>query len=179
MLLNYGELFRTLFMKISDLPPVPEPLKAQYASLVADVDRLIARLSGRLHRFIRCAPGCSSCCRIFNVFAIEGALIAEAAAAVPAASGVDYTCPLLQADRCSIYPRRPLICRTQGLPIGYVDESLEQIEVSACPLNFAEDHPFTHEDLLLLDPFNARLAELNEEYCRAIGIDEGTRVPLG
>jgi len=94
-------------------------------------------------------------------------------------TGIDYLCPLLKNDHCSIYPHRPLICRTQGLPIGYIDEIIEQIEVSACPLNFAEDHPFEYDDLLLLDPFNIRLSRLNEIYCQAAGIDEQTRVALG
>lgn len=161
------------------LPPVPINIREKYDSLVLDLDRLIVRLSQRLQSFINCAPGCSPCCREFSVLPLEAALIAGSTAAVLKPISDAGHCPLLDDNRCSIYPQRPLICRTQGLPIGYIDEATEQIEVSACPLNFSEDHPFEYDDLLLLDPFNTRLAALNNSYCQKAGIAAGHRLPLG
>lgn len=160
------------------LPPVPKTIRDEYRALVLDLDRLIVTLSQRLRSFINCGPGCSSCCRKFSVLPLEAALIAGPPAPSVRSIGGEEQCPLLDNNRCTIYQQRPLICRTQGLPIGYVDETNEQIEVSACPLNFSEDHPFEYDDLLLLDPFNSRLAALNRSYCQKAGLAADLRLPL-
>lgn len=164
-------------MSIVQLPPVSAQLRDEYASLVAEVDLLVDTLAGRLLEHIRCAPGCSSCCRTFSVCPLERSLLAMFSRPLLQPCGGSQ-CQLLVDDRCSVYPLRPLICRTQGVPIGYVDDVLEQIEVSACSLNFAESHSFTADDLLFLDPFNSRLAELNRRYCLENGLDTSLRLPL-
>lgn len=169
-------------MILTDFPPVPAALKNEYQNLIAAVDRLAAQLGSRLHQHIRCGPGCSSCCRRFSVVPIEAALIGERLNREPPAPNVKRSgdrCGFLIDDLCSIYVNRPLICRSQGLPIGYVDEMNEQIDVSVCPLNFSKDYQFVHEDLLFLDPSNRLLAELNIRYCTAAGIEPGARVSLG
>jgi hypothetical protein len=166
-------------MIIAALPRVPKTISEDYCTLVADLDSTIDALSQRLSQFIGCAPGCSSCCRIFSVLPLEAAHIADSARLLPRPPGRGEHCPQLNDHRCSIYPQRPLICRTQGLPVGYIDEDREQIEVSACVLNFPEAHPFDLEDLLLLDSFNSRLATLNSAYCQVAGIAAETRLPLG
>lgn len=167
-------------MKLTDLPPVPPSLQTDYLSLIEDVDRMVVDFSSRLHEHLRCAPGCSSCCRRFSIAPIEAALIAEQSEASLESCSIktDDTCRFLIDDLCSIYLNRPLICRTQGLPIAYVDEINEQIDVSVCPLNFSETYQFTHEDLLFLDPVNSLLAELNIRYCRESGIDPESRISL-
>jgi Fe-S-cluster containining protein len=161
------------------LPPVPEVIAAEYQKLIADLDSAIFTVQQHLQDCISCAPGCSSCCRRFSVLPLEAALIADSAGFPLHPPGRGEYCPHLNDNRCSIYPQRPLICRSQGLPIGYIDEDRAQIEVSACPLNFPEDHPFALEDLLLLDAFNSRLAALNSSYCLMAGIAAGTRLALG
>ena len=168
-------------MKLTDLPPVPASVKADYHLLIEEVEHLAAPIAERLHEHLRCAPGCASCCRPFSLSPLEAALIAEHLKSEPdtaCASPGPGNCRFLARDLCTAYQNRPLICRTQGLPIGYIDEMNEQIEVSACPLNFPDDHPFTLEDLLLLDPVNARLGELNRRYCEKTGIDAKFRFPL-
>lgn len=163
------------------LVPVPESLKRVYHELIEEVDRATAQLSTRLQGFVRCAPGCSSCCRSFSVFPLEAALIEDQAGKrqpqQPQQS--HQSCPLLIEQRCSVYAQRPLICRTQGLPIAYVDEISEQIEVSACRLNFSDEHPFELDDLFFIDPFNARLAALNSSYCEHGGLVPEARIPIG
>jgi len=90
------------------------------------------------------------------------------------ARGEPVTCPLLVDDHCSIYESRPLICRTQGLPLLMEAEDGER-EVDFCPLNFTgagaiddldEDH------LVPLDALNLRLALLNLEHCRETGLGD-------
>lgn len=163
----------------STLPSIPVPIVNSYNELVAELDLEISRLQQRLQSFIVCGPGCSSCCRKFSVLSLEAALMTGSAGSSADLSGTGQFCGFLADNRCSIYPRRPIICRTQGLPIGYLDEAHEHIEVSACPLNFPTTHQFDYEDLLLLDAFNSRLAVLNSDYCRAAGIDTDLRLPMG
>jgi hypothetical protein len=54
------------------------------------------------------------------------------------------------AGRCDIYEARPLVCRTQGLPLGYPEGIVpvetvrfraRALDVICCPLNFTEDEP--------------------------------------
>ncbi|MFA6283680.1 MAG: hypothetical protein WC633_06035, partial [Desulfurivibrionaceae bacterium] len=54
----------------------------------------------------------------------------------------------------------------------------EAIEVSACALYFPEDHGFAPEDLLFMDQFNTRLAELNRAWCSKRNLDPTKRIPL-
>jgi len=158
-----------------------------YHQLLAALDAEIVRI-GALHAAtISCGPGCASCCLAFSVLPIEAACLRRAIGALSAASrerlernladGSDR-CPLLLDDLCSTYGARPVICRTQGLPLAYVDAEREAIEVSACPLNFPDDHAFAQESLLFLDGFNARLSELNRLWCLEKGLDPDRRIPL-
>lgn len=167
-------------MKLPKLPPPNPSIRDDYLRLIDEIDRLAMLLTTRLRKHIICAPGCSSCCRQFSVVPLEAALIAQELGrqtTEPAAPRTDESaCGLLVADLCSVYARRPIICRTQGLPIAYLEEERAQIEVSACPLNFTEDHPFSYEDLFFLDPFNGRLMELNRRYCLMHGLDPTVRI---
>jgi Fe-S-cluster containining protein len=137
--------------------------------------------------------GCAGCCHHhLSVFAVEAEKARAAIETLPApirarveeqareaikreAQGEQVACPLLVDDRCSIYESRPLICRTQGLPLLMEAED-GGLEVDFCPLNFTaawavddldEDH------LAPLDALNMRLALLNLEHCRETGLDDG------
>ena len=158
-----------------------------YHQLLAALDAEIARI-GKIHAAaLSCGPRCASCCLAFSVLPLEAACLREAVAALSPAThdrlGRNLAedaerCPLLIDELCSIYAARPVICRTQGLPLAYVDEEREAIEVSACPLNFPADHAFTPENLLFMDWFNARLFELNRAWCRKQGLAPDRRIPL-
>ena len=87
-------------------------------------------------------------------------------------------CVFLEEGLCRIYPFRPIICRSQGLPLAYAEEEQENIEVSACLLNFPEGTEFTADELLFLDEVNWRLAALNIVYCRGHRLAPGRRLPL-
>lgn len=150
-----------------------------YNRLVEEIEEQIARLDHRFRTILKCGPGCAECCISFSVLPLEAALISAALEGRTARPDREDTqCVLLENDLCSIYTARPIICRTQGLPIGYVDEEEGNINVSACPLNFEEDYAFSYDDLLLMDTFNNILAELNGKYCRAVGRDPGQRIDI-
>jgi Fe-S-cluster containining protein len=164
--------------------PLPRPdqsLRSDYRQLIAEIDLAVSQLiDKRFINLLHCRPGCASCCTAFRVLPLEAALLRRAVSdreAIPATVDNDR-CRLLLNARCLVYEQRPIICRTQGLPNAYIDETAGKIEVSACPLNFADDYPLVHEDLLFLDRFNNRLAELNRRYCRSAGIDPHLRLPI-
>lgn len=104
-----------------------DDIVAELRALHREVDAAVALLLAgeRLGPRLRCGPGCSACCTDeLTVFAVEAALIAEEQRAVlsqpPCAPGA---CAFLdQQRRCRIYPSRPYVCRTQGLPLRYLDE---------------------------------------------------------
>ena len=158
-----------------------------YCQLLAAIDAETARVAELHAANLACGPGCASCCQAFSVLPIEAARVREAIAALPSTSRERFRknltedanhCPLLIDNLCSIYADRPVICRTQGLPLAYVDEERQAIEVSACPLNFSDDYPFAPEKLLFMDPFNSRLSELNRDWCLEQGLPPDKRIPL-
>ncbi|HBT97317.1 MAG TPA: hypothetical protein DEB25_06665, partial [Desulfobulbaceae bacterium] len=155
--------------------PAPA-IRRRYDRLIKEVDSQIEGLRRFLGPRLNCRPGCAACCQPFSVFALEAALIvgrmAKLAAnqAQPSAPGV---CVFLDNDLCRIYAIRPLICRSQGLPLAYADLERQCLEVSACPINFPEETEFAVEELLFLDAANRRLAALNIEYCRQYRLDAG------
>jgi len=163
-----------------NLPKPDDNIKTAYRQLIADIDRAIAELvDQRYPDSLNCKPGCDSCCVPFSLLPLEAAIASEALAGTDVgASATPERCALLLDGLCSIYSARPIICRTQGLPIAYLDESGENLEVSACPLNFADDYSFCLADLLLLDQFNSRLIELNLSYCRSNGLEPTKRIPI-
>lgn len=158
-----------------------------YTALVTELDDAITQSAAHHEDRLQCRPGCAHCCESFSVLPVEAEVIQTALAALapePLAnieeSAVRHPekCPFLIDNLCAIYDHRPLICRTQGLAIAYIDHQHETIEVSACPINFPEDeeYPFTEHDLLLMDPFNDRLAAINREFCNKRGIASAKRI---
>ncbi|NRA95134.1 MAG: YkgJ family cysteine cluster protein [Planctomycetes bacterium] len=121
-------------------------LKALHGRVDADASKLAARHGERL----QCRLGCKDCCvDALTVFEVEaerirqhhGALLREG---TPHAQGA---CAFLDGDGgCRIYEDRPFVCRTQGLPLLWFEET-EDGEITEsrdiCPLN-AEGEPLEH-----------------------------------
>jgi uncharacterized protein len=163
---------------------------ANYRGLLAEVDRISSALEARYDAHLECKPGCTSCCRHdLTVFEVEAAsvraallnlpqetqaIIIEQAEGVRArkALGQRHTCPFLIDSRCSIYELRPVICRTQGLPLLIKTEDGTDA-VDFCPVNFSAPGAYGELDpqyLLPLDFINVKLALANITYCSTIGI---------
>ena len=162
------------------MPPPNKTLKAAYYDLIANIDDLMATLiKERFRQTLNCRPGCAECCTNFSILPLEAALVKERLKQFEPVEGKeDNNCALLADNCCTIYDVRPIICRTQGLPIAYIDEGSSCIEVSACHLNFPDDHQFEQEDLLFMDQFNSRLVELNIQYCLAVGLASQQRIAI-
>jgi uncharacterized protein len=143
-----------------------------YLQLIEQLDVEIARLS-RLHgSLLNCRPGCSNCCEHFSLLPLEAAVIRQTCSELEEAeldylhrqAGTNEGCPFLRLQHCLVYPARPIICRTQGLPVAYVDPDLEVVEISACQLNFPTHHEFSSEGLLFLDSYNEQMLLLNQLF---------------
>ena len=77
---------------------------------------------------------------------------------------------MLQDDLCLLYPVRPVICRTHGLPVLVRTE--EGAGVDVCPLNFTEGQTPDSRYILDLDQLNTTLASINELFVKQ-AFDEG------
>ncbi len=137
-----------------------------------------------------CRAGCSSCCNHdLSVFEVEADSVRAAVLRLPGetldrvtrqarevqdrkARGESPACPLLVDDRCCIYDSRPIICRTQGLPLLYAADDGNQ-EVDFCRLNFAQTGATQELDgdhLVPLDALNCRLAALDLRRSLSFGV---------
>ncbi len=165
------------------------PRQENYPTLIAELDQAITQAASHHAERLQCQPGCSECCKPFSVLAVEAAHMQTALSRLDQVTltrlqdstnrGTEQ-CPFLTDNLCAIYHHRPLICRSQGLAIAYIDHEHEAIEVSACPLNFPveEEYPFTEQDLLFMDSFNERLATINQEFCTKKGLPSAERIPF-
>ena len=111
----------------------------EYRALVGKVDDFAARVTAARQADLACRAGCDGCCQVdLTVSAVEAAAVrgylaalpSEARAAVAARGrarlgdeGGTPGCVMLdERGWCGIYPARPLVCRTQGLPLRYPAE---------------------------------------------------------
>lgn len=167
-------------LHIKRLPAPDESIREAYCQLVAEIDEMVKELSTtRFAKVLQCKPGCEECCMRFSVLPIEAAIVVEALNNIrmPNSNNSDK-CVLLNDGLCQVYTSRPIICRTQGLPLGYIDEINGAIDVSACFLNFSEGCQFVHDDLLYMDEINQRLVECNLAYALSIGIEPAQRFDM-
>jgi Fe-S-cluster containining protein len=148
--------------------PGDSPRSEPIAALHADVDRATRRLHVLHAARLQCREGCSSCCvDDLTVFEVEAAQVRRhheelLATGAPHAEGA---CAFLdERGACRIYADRPYVCRTQGLPLRWIDEdddgTSERRDI--CPLN-EEGEPITelHADACwTLGPVEERLALL-------------------
>lgn len=162
------------------LTPPEAFIRQKYLQLVGEIDSEIRRISSSYDpTFLQCKPGCYECCINFSVFSLEASLISEQIILVSTiVESREDLCRLLKNNRCTVYEVRPIICRTQGIPLGYIDEDSGMVEVSACHHNYAVDYQFKEDEILFMDRFNNRLTELNNAYCKSVNVDPYTRIPL-
>ncbi|MGQ7868870.1 YkgJ family cysteine cluster protein [Sunxiuqinia sp. sy24] len=140
----------------------------KYHQLRNQVDQLSEQLSGLHQNHMACKKGCDLCCMDYDVFPIEYEAMKEALQnkQVDMQKSIDGSCIFLKDHMCQIYEQRPIICRTHGLPLLFMND--EQWELSACELNFTEfdDEDFTTENTFPLDKFNSKLFLLNQVFLK-------------
>jgi hypothetical protein len=151
-------------MKTEDTSPSPDAV----AALHGDVDREAGRLQVIHAERLECRRGCSGCCvDDLTVFEVEAAPIRRLHAEL-LATGVAHTvgaCAFLDEESaCRIYAERPYVCRTQGLPLRWIEERAGgDVELrDICPLNEAGQpiEELSAESCWTIGPFEERLARL-------------------
>lgn len=111
--------------KMEMLPATLRALNAKGTTKLARLYDLVEEVFGYVGSHVACRKGCSYCCHVsVQVSRLEAQYIAEKtghkpvilAAPVyrdPYAFSQTTPCPFLRNNTCSIYPVRPLACRTQ------------------------------------------------------------------
>ena len=144
----------------------------KYTSLRNKIDAESSRLE-QLHKSqMVCSKGCDSCCESLTIFPIEYYTIKEEIKNIkdiPKNRFINRftkACRFLVNGECAIYQSRPIICRTQGLPILYKSMKSDDFELSACKLNFkdVDVSSFNLDNSLYMSPLNTELFLLNKEF---------------
>ncbi|MBF9014540.1 MULTISPECIES: YkgJ family cysteine cluster protein [unclassified Oceanispirochaeta] len=158
---------------------------ALYRELLTEVSGEADRLNKLYDEYMVCRKGCADCCTDLSVlplewYALNQARENEAPVHIPEKNDPGR-CSMLVNDSCLLYPFRPLICRTHGLPLLYMIEeyNLEgqrsnqdepEWQISWCDLNFTEvteetmEDLFDPEDVLNMEEWNTRLKSLNQDF---------------
>jgi Fe-S-cluster containining protein len=140
--------------------------------LYKDVDQQVERLTSSHAERLRCGLGCSNCCvDDLTVFPIEAENIKHHYPELLKrdAPGAPGGCAFLdELGGCRVYERRPYVCRTQGLPLRWIDDGPEGELVECrdiCPLN--EEGPaietLPEELCWSIGPFEERLRNLQRQ----------------
>jgi hypothetical protein len=150
------------------------PNEAFADALHGAIDRAVAPLLARHADRLRCGRGCASCCRDdITVFRVEADTI-EAHYSELLESGIPHpegACAFLGTEQeCRIYAHRPYVCRTQGLPLRWVERGRGPLRVAKerrdiCPLNELPEAPITAlsaEECFTLGPVEQKLSALQE-----------------
>ena len=160
----------------------PESVLQVVEALHRDVDRRVEPLERAHAERLQCRRGCADCCIDgLTVFEAEAEVIRRRHGALLADGrpGPEGACAFLDAaGACRVYESRPYVCRTQGLPLRWLDRpngrTVEQRDI--CPLNEVADSPLERipaAQCWTLGPVEGRLREIQERHGSA-----GARVPL-
>lgn len=132
---------------------------SRYHDLAALVDTHVARVCQQYAGEIRCAGGCCSCCDRESLAALEAWNIYQYVCAEKPAAGFDgQGCPFLENGLCVVYPVRPLICRSHGVPVQ-LDGS-----VHCCGLNFVNVQKVEADMILDQELVDRHLAVYNMAF---------------
>lgn len=162
-------------------------VNAKKAEVLSKLEKFYAEVEKRVEVLekihaerLKCKKGCSACCiDEITVFEIEAENIKLHHAEL-LENGKPHDvgkCAFLDQDgACRIYENRPYVCRTQGLPLRWLDEEncIEYRDV--CHLN-ETDEPIENlavEECWTIGVFEGWLASLQAEF----GNGEMKRVPL-
>ena len=158
---------------------------ASYYQLVAKVDRFAKGVAERYPDALVCKRGCDACCTHIGVSAVEALALALAVARLPAEEAATLreraarmqggkACPLLADGGCLLYAARPILCRSQGLPLLVKEGGGERVD--HCPLNFQQVEAISGEAVLNLEILNQALAAINH-FCLQELETRGAKLP--
>jgi len=142
----------------------------------AAVDEAAAPVTRANEARLTCRAGCHDCCSDgLTVFALEAERIARHHAELLANEEPHPPggCAFLDAaGQCRVYEHRPYVCRTQGLPLRWIEEDEDTGEVfearDICPKNVAGTplEELATEECWSIGPFEERLAREQSDGAR-------------
>jgi Fe-S-cluster containining protein len=148
--------------------PALKKTAAAVESLHGEIDLAVKKISNLHESRLQCRRGCRECCMDdISVFEIEADLIRFNHEQLLSSKnpGPAGACAFLDINgSCRIYEHRPYVCRTQGLPLHWLEEhngnNIGMRDI--CPLN---DNGTPVENLpedacWIIGPFEEKLAEL-------------------
>jgi len=158
--------------------------RQEYDSLTKAIDDFVAEVTAEHPEHVKCRRGCFLCCvPPRSLFRIEGERIRDAVAGLPeevrerikarVEDDRRLLCPLLDNGLCTVYEKRPVVCRTQGMPLA-VKNGRNSFELDYCRLNFEHVPPgfeLLRAHVLNLDGINQILAGVNLKAVRGAGLD--------
>jgi uncharacterized protein len=157
----------------------------RYEKLVGKIDVFCAELTRTFGPRLQCREGCALCCdRDIVVLPVEFYFLRSCPAITDAARSAGSNsrkpagCTFLHQDCCTVYPYRPVICRTHGLPL--LVRSAEGEQRDCCPLN-AETlclDELKRPDMLDLEVLNTLLSAVNLLFCKQTGLNPAQKRPL-
>lgn len=117
---------------------------------------------------LQCRRGCFDCCvDDISVFEIEADRIrAHAPDVLAGAPHPEGRCAFLGSEgECRVYAVRPYVCRTQGLPLRWLDHEAQAEYRDICPKNDEGDaiEELLEEECWTLGEVEERLAQLQAE----------------
>jgi Fe-S-cluster containining protein len=139
--------------------------------LHAEIDARAAELARHHAALLQCRRGCFGCCVDgITVFEVEADKIRSGAAAL-LATGTPHAagqCAFLGAEgECRIYHLRPYVCRTQGLPLRWLDHDAEVEYRDICGLNEAIPvEELEPDECWTIGEMEEKLARMNGERGR-------------
>lgn len=142
----------------------------QYKLLLTEIDNHSKKLETEHSKQMQCKKGCDMCCMDYSILPIEFHSIINdfkengVTPEISVRPKADE-CIFLVNHVCTIYNQRPIICRTHGLPLLFMNDNNEW-ELSACDLNFADYdfEKFTLDNTFPQDKYNSKLFMLNKEF---------------
>lgn len=167
--------------------------------LWSKIDAFTARVNERYPGALACAEGCSDCChRELTLTTIEAERVAalvmdlppEARAELAERAASGEPCVALGANgACAIYAARPVVCRSHGLPLRFVDPGNEGDPSRArralpildvCPKNFVGHDLGSIDPACVMDQhtLSVLLGAIDTLFARETGACEAGRYPL-
>lgn len=171
----------------------------RYNQFLKILDKRLDKYFEEQCEYIKCKPGCSSCCEIgeypFSRLEVEYLMsgfvnlpfetkhnIKEEIKKLKKENPKMHKCPFLIDKKCSVYQYRGIVCRTHGL--AWYDEQEERIRLPYCVnkgLNYAKVFDRETGEVFLQNPITERLridTILNSEEARGFNLECGEIRPL-
>jgi Fe-S-cluster containining protein len=152
-------------------------LLQNYRNFVEGLNALCRNIEKEYFEQIACRKGCDACCRHFSLFPVEAVNMAQALRQLPEAqilrilekarlASPDGPCPLLEDGACLLYPARPIICRTHGMPILTREHGKPTVDF--CPKNFKGIASLPGNAVIDLDLLNTTLVAINALFVKEL-----------